>query len=48
MGPPLGYMVEAWKTLHSLYVLLPPCRETLRMASIPHIVALEVELPHGW
>ena len=28
--------------------VLPPFTETLRMASIPHIVALEVELPHGW
>ena len=28
--------------------LLPPDYETLSIASIPHIVALEVELPHGW
>ena len=28
--------------------LLPPCSETLQIASIPHIVALEVQLPHGW
>ena len=29
-------------------LVLPPSSETLAMASIPHIVALEVELPHGW
>ena len=27
--------------------VLPPVSETLAIASIPHIVALEVELSHG-
>ena len=28
--------------------LLPPTSERFHFASIPHIVALEVELPHPW
>ena len=36
--------IESETTLH----VIPPGSETLPIASIPHIVALEVELPHGW
>eukprot|EP00966_Prymnesium_polylepis_P170167 3933792-Prymnesium_polylepis.1 len=33
---------------HSRTPLLPPASETFQMANIPHIVAPEVELSHGW
>eukprot|EP00966_Prymnesium_polylepis_P243397 5628470-Prymnesium_polylepis.1 len=46
--PNVRYAVLRLRRGRYSYELLPPASETFQMANIPHIIALEVELSHGW